>query len=142
MEYVGKVGETLDFVCRKDKKVFQTTEPDLEDNVLTIVCKPDKYYTVPSSGVSALHISQYEVVFTILQNWPVCKAQCEPEKIKLPGNDTKLMLWDLHPDMVGTLDKKFWEDQKLWYKCIDEKNEGIIVEKGSKVRLTGQVRQI
>ena len=62
MEYVGKVGETLDFVCRKDKKVFQTTEPDLEDNVLTIVCKPDKYYTVPSSGVSALHISQYEVV--------------------------------------------------------------------------------
>ena len=50
------------------------------------------------------------------------------------------MLWELHPDMVGKLDKKFWEDQKLWYKCIDEKNEGIIVEKGSKVRLTGQVR--
>ena len=36
--------------------------------------------------------------------------------------------------MIGTLDKKFWEDQKLWYKCIDEKNEGIIVEKGSQVR--------
>jgi hypothetical protein len=57
MEYVGKVGETLDFVCRKDKKVFQTTEPDLKDNVLTIVCKPDKYYTVPSSGVSAAYFS-------------------------------------------------------------------------------------
>ena len=56
-----------------------------------------------------------------------------PEKIKLPGNDTKLMLWEDHPNMIGTLDKKFWEDQKLWYKCIDEKNEGIIVEKGSKV---------
>ena len=36
--------------------------------------------------------------------------------------------------MIGTLDKKFWEDQKLWYKCIDEKNEGIIVEKGSQVK--------
>ena len=50
-EYLGRVGETLDFVCRKDKKVFQTNEIDLMDNVLTILCKPDRYYTVPSSGV-------------------------------------------------------------------------------------------
>ena len=74
VEYAGKVGETLDFVCRKDKKVFQTTEPDLEDNVLTIVCKPDKYYTVPSSGVSALYVPIHDIVFNIFQNWPVCKA--------------------------------------------------------------------
>ena len=50
-EYVGKVGETLDFVCKADKKVFQTEDPDLLDSVLTVVCKTDRYYTVPSSGV-------------------------------------------------------------------------------------------
>ena len=55
-EYEGKVGETLDFVCRKNKKVFQTDDEDLKDNVLTIVCKTDRYYTVPSSGVSILDI--------------------------------------------------------------------------------------
>ena len=58
MEYVGKVGETLDFVCKKDKKVFQTTDQDLKDNILTIVCKTDRYYTVPSSGVIALESSE------------------------------------------------------------------------------------
>ena len=26
------------------------------------------------------------------------------------------------------LNKVFWEDQKVWYKCIDERNEGIILE--------------
>ena len=31
---------------------------------------------------------------------------------KVPTPETKLMLW---------------EDQKVWYKCIDEKNEGIIL---------------
>lgn len=51
-EYVGKVGETLDFVCKADKKVFQTEDPDLLDSVLTVVCKTDRYYTVPSSGVN------------------------------------------------------------------------------------------
>lgn len=50
-EYVGRVGETLDFVCKADKKVFQTEDPDLLDSVLTVVCKTDRYYTVPSSGV-------------------------------------------------------------------------------------------
>ena len=43
------------------------------------------------------------------------------------------MLWEEHEEMIGVLDDLFWEDQKVWYKCIDEKNEGIIVEKGSKV---------
>ena len=47
---------------------------------------------------------------------------------KVPTPETKLMLWDEHPDMVGVLDSLFWEDQKVWYKCIDEKNEGIILE--------------
>ena len=51
-EYVGKVGETLDFVCKADKKVFKTDIPDLLDSVLTVVCKTDRFYTVPSSGVS------------------------------------------------------------------------------------------
>ena len=37
------------------------------------------------------------------------------------------MLWEEHPEMVGVLDSLFWEDQKVWYKCIDEKNEGIIL---------------
>ena len=39
------------------------------------------------------------------------------------------MLWEEHPDVLGKLDDLFWEDQKVWYKCIDEKNEGIILEK-------------
>ena len=55
-EYVGKVGETLDFVCKADKKVFKTDIPELLDSVLTVVCKTDRFYTVPSSGVSKLSI--------------------------------------------------------------------------------------
>ena len=47
---------------------------------------------------------------------------------KVPTPETKLMLWEEHPEMVGVLDSLFWEDQKVWYKCIDEKNEGIILE--------------
>ena len=64
-----------------------------------------------------------------LQNWPVCKAQCNNQVVidKVPTPETKLMLWEDHPDMVGVLDSLFWEDQKVWYKCIDEKNEGIIL---------------
>ena len=50
-EYVGKVGETLDFVCKADKKVFKTEIPELMDSILTVVCKSDQFYTVPSSGV-------------------------------------------------------------------------------------------
>ena len=46
---------------------------------------------------------------------------------KVPTPETKLMLWEEHPEMVGVLDSLFWEDQKVWYKCIDEKNEGIIL---------------
>ena len=38
------------------------------------------------------------------------------------------MLWEEHPEVEGKLDDLFWEDQKVWYKCIDEKNEGIILE--------------
>ena len=64
------------------------------------------------------------------QKWPVCKAQCNNQVVidKVPTPDTKLMLWEEHPEMVGVLDSLFWEDQKVWYKCIDEKNEGIILE--------------
>ena len=51
-EYVGRVGETLDFVCKADHKVFKTDIQELQDSVLTVVCKSDKFYTVPSSGVS------------------------------------------------------------------------------------------
>ena len=50
-EYVGRVGETLDFVCKADHKVFKTEVEDLLDSVLTVVCKTDRLYTVPSSGV-------------------------------------------------------------------------------------------
>ena len=50
-EYVGRVGETLDFVCKADKKVFKTDIPELMDSVLTVVCKTDRFYTVPGSGV-------------------------------------------------------------------------------------------
>lgn len=66
-----------------------------------------------------------------LQNWPICRAQCDNNVIlnKLPTQETKLMLWEEHPDVLGKLDDLFWEDQKVWYKCIDEKNEGIILEK-------------
>ena len=112
-QYVGKVGETLDFVCKADKKVFKTDIPELMDSVLTVVCKTDRYYTVPSSG-----------------NWPICRAQCDNNVIlnKLPTEDTKLMLWEEHPDVKGKLDDLFWEDQKVWYKCIDERNEGIILQ--------------
>ena len=39
------------------------------------------------------------------------------------------MLWEEHPEVKGKLDDLFWEDQKVHYKCIDEKNEGIILEK-------------
>ena len=44
----------------------------------------------------------------------MCKAQCNNQVVidKVPTPETKLMLW---------------EDQKVWYKCIDEKNEGIIL---------------
>ena len=68
-EYVGKVGETLDFVCKADKKVFQTEDPDLLDNVLTVVCKTDRYYTVPSSGVGNnffIKIVSYDYYFSEL----------------------------------------------------------------------------
>ena len=47
---------------------------------------------------------------------------------KLPTQETKLMLWEDHPDVKGKLDDLFWEDQRVWYKCIDERNEGIILE--------------
>ena len=119
--YVGKVGETLDFVCRADKKVFQTEDPKLTDNVLTVVCKTDRYYTVPSSG-----------------NWPVCKAQCDNNivKTKIPSEESKLMLWEEHPEMVGKLDSLWWEEQRVWYKCVDEANEGIILD----VARPGQVQ--
>ena len=52
-EYVGRVGETLDFVCKADHKVFKTDVQELQDSILTVVCKSDKFYTVPSSGVSS-----------------------------------------------------------------------------------------
>ena len=51
-EYVGRVGETLDFVCKADHKVFKTDVEELMDSILTVVCKTDRFYTVPSSGVS------------------------------------------------------------------------------------------
>ena len=46
------VGETIDFRCDdpNNVKVFDTTEsndPELEDNIYTVYCKPDKFYTVP-----------------------------------------------------------------------------------------------
>ena len=66
-EYVGKVGETLDFVCKADKKVFKTEVAELLDSVLTVVCKTDRYYTVPSSGVSnsALINSTSKMCYTV-----------------------------------------------------------------------------
>ena len=69
------------------------------------------------------------IILQNLQNWPVCKAQCNNQVVidKVPTPETKLMLWEEHPEMVGVLDSLFWEDQKVWYKCIDEKNEGIIL---------------
>lgn len=34
-----------------------------------------------------------------------------------------------HPDMVDRWREAFWEDDEdLWYKCIDKKNEGVVVE--------------
>ena len=50
------------------------------------------------------------------------------------------MLWEEHPEVEGKLDDLFWEDQKVWYKCIDEKNEGIILEAAKPGRV--QVRNI
>ena len=55
------VGETIDFRCDdpNNVKVFDTTEsndPELEDNIYTVYCKPDKFYTVPKvfkSGTTA-----------------------------------------------------------------------------------------
>ena len=46
------------------------------------------------------------------------------------------MLWDTHPDLIGKLHKKFWEEEKLWYKCIDEKNEGIVTGPTKKTGIT------
>ena len=63
--------------------------------------------------------------------WPICKAQCDNQVIKdkVPGDDTRLMLWSEHPDVEGKLDDLFWEEQKVWYKCINERDEGIILTK-------------
>ena len=60
---------------------------------------------------------------------------------KVPTPDTKLMLWEEHPEMVGVLDSLFWEDQKVWYKCIDEKNEGIILEVAKPGRVQVKYRE-
>ena len=53
-EYVGRVGETLDFVCKADHKVFKTDIQELQDSILTVVCKSDQFYTVPSAGVGQI----------------------------------------------------------------------------------------
>ena len=47
----------------------------------------------------------------------------------MPGDATRLMLWEEHPDVLGKLDDLFWEEQKVWYKCINERDEGIILTK-------------
>ena len=38
--------------------------------------------------------------------------------------------------MVGKLDSLWWEEQRVWYKCVDEANEGIILD----VARPGQVQ--
>ena len=105
-----KVGETVDIKCDDPLgvKIFQTDDPELLDNILTIVCKPDKYYNVPSM-------------------WPVCKAQCPAEK-PLPDNSTRMILDTEHKEMRGKWDQKFWEDERVYYKCLDSRNEGVVTQ--------------
>ena len=104
-----RVGETVDIKCDDPLgvKIFQTQDPELLDNILTIVCKPDKYYNVPSM-------------------WPVCKAQCPAEK-PLPDNSTRMILDVGHREMT-TWDQKFWEDERVYYKCEDSRNEGVVTQ--------------
>ena len=61
-EYRGKVGELLNFVCKEPKKVFFTEVPEWKDNVLTVVCKPDSYYTVPASGVRIKNFNDFHKI--------------------------------------------------------------------------------
>ena len=105
-----KVGETIDIICDDPLgvKIFQTEDPELLDNILTIVCKPDKYYNVPKM-------------------WPVCKAQCPEEKPR-PQNGTRMILDEEHPKMVGKWEQKFWEDEIVYYVCEDPRNEGVVIQ--------------
>ena len=121
-EFSLKVGETMDIICDDPLKVkiFKTEDPELTDNILTIVCKPDRYYNVPTGA----------------SGWPQCKAQCAEEK-PLPQNGTRMLLYEDHKEMAGIWNQKFWEDQKLYYKCEDSRNEGVVTQPHLVDPLTG-----
>ena len=70
---------------------FLASFVDPDDNTLTIKCRPDKKFDVPSSD-----------------NLPDCLAQCPKEKpVPPPENNIEL-------DTTRSPDRKLWEKEDLW----------------------------
>ena len=89
------IGEKVDVTCKNPVKLFTKDKWDGNDtdNILNIICRPDKYFDVPDDGI----------------DFPKCLAKCPAEKPQ-PNATAQISL-----DITRTNDtEELWEGEKLW----------------------------
>ena len=89
------IGEKLNVTCANAVKLFTKDIWDTNgtDNILHIICRPDKYFDVPPDA-----------------EMPNCLAKCPAQKPE-PNATSFIKL-----DTTRTNDtEELWEGQKLWY---------------------------
>ena len=88
------IGEKVNVTCKNPVKLFTKDiwDGNDTDNVLNIICRPDKYFDVPSD-----------------EHMPNCLAKCPADKPQ-PNITAQISL-----DITRTNDtEELWEGEKLW----------------------------
>ena len=82
--------------CSNPVKLFTKDiwDGDANDNVLNIICRPDKFFDVPAD-----------------ENMPTCLAKCPAEKPVINAT-AHITLDAIRTPYNGT--EELWEHQKLW----------------------------
>ena len=103
------IGNYIEVTCEREIQKFTRDiwDGNSTDNKLTIICRSDKKFDVPSAN-----------------DLPECLAQCPAEKPDPPDSSIKL---DTNRTSVDGL---LWEREELWYKCNDTA-DGIAVTEGN-----------
>ena len=100
------IGGQVTVNCIKSVQLFTKDiwDQDPNDNMLTIRCRPDKMFDVPSSS-----------------QMPDCLAQCPAVKPS-PPSPNKIVL----DSRKTSPTERLWEREELWYSCTDRK-DGIAI---------------
>ena len=88
------VGDVLNVTCTNPIKLFTKDiwDGNMTDNILNIICRPDKYFDVPADA-----------------EMPDCLAKCPAQKPQLNESSNIIL------DTTRTNDtEELWEGEKLW----------------------------